>query len=346
METGFFLTRWLFLGMRWLYETILAGTGWQVSLVVVLTIVLSTLIIKALTVFGDIKSRKSSMKMQQIQPDLDKLRKKYGDDPKRLNVEQNKLMKEKGVSMFGGCLPMLFTLPLFFMFIAAFRAWSNEQTLHVLLMLEENPDAGLELFKSYKFLWLNNIWRPDNLTSPVMMTGEQFWTAFAAMKKGVPEIQNFVYYTENKQAIEDMLLRLGFYVQTSDGALTLASSNTAFITAYNQLIAPCIGVFEAGTTNGWAILPILAGGTSFLSSWVMMRNQPASAPSADGKPAPGTNKLLTYMMPVLTVVFCWQYDATFAIYWTVSNVIALGISLILNKKYGIQKQPATEVVNT
>lgn len=331
--------------MRWLYETILTSTGWQVSLVVVLTIIVSTLIIKGLTVFGDIKSRKSSMKMQQIQPDLDKLRKKYGDDPKRLNVEQNKLMKEKGVSMFGGCLPMLFTLPLFFMFIAAFRAWSNEQTLHLLLTLEQNPEAGVELFKSYKFLWLINVWRPDNLTSSVMMTGDQFWTTFGALKKEVPNIQNFIYYTENKQAIEDMLLRLGFYVKTTDGAFALAADKTAFLTAYEQLIAPCVNL-HPGYTNGWAILPVLAGATSFLSSFVMMKNQPQPATTgADGKPAGNTNKILTYLMPVMTVVFCWQYDATFAIYWTVSNVIALAISLILNKKFGVKKQPATEVIN-
>jgi YidC/Oxa1 family membrane protein insertase len=50
------------------------------------------------------------MKMQAIQPQLDKLRKKYEKDPQRLNTEQQKLMREQGVSMFGGCLPMLITM--------------------------------------------------------------------------------------------------------------------------------------------------------------------------------------------------------------------------------------------
>ena len=326
--------------MRWLYETIYNATAWDVGVVVVLTIIAATAIIKGLTVFGDIKSRKSSMKMQEIQPDLDKLRKKYGDDPKKLNVEQNKLMKEKGVSMFGGCLPMLITLPLFFMFISAFRAWSNEQMLHILLTLEQDPEAGLELFKSYRFLWIINVWRPDNLTSSVIMSGKEFWSAFATLKKGVPTIQNFVYYAEHQQELEALLLNLGFYTKDAvTGALSLAADSTKFIASYDELVSVCTNVYP-GYTNGWAILPILAGATSFLSSWIMTKNQP--------KPAEGqqnTMKWMNYFMPILTVVFCWQYDATYAIYWTISNVIALVIGLILNKKYGLKK-PAAEVAKT
>ena len=52
--------------MRWLYETILSGTGMQASYAIVLTIFIFTLAIRSLSIFGDIKSRKSSMQMQEI----------------------------------------------------------------------------------------------------------------------------------------------------------------------------------------------------------------------------------------------------------------------------------------
>lgn len=52
--------------MRWLFENI---TGESIAL----TVVISTILIKAITVFGDIKSRKSSAKMQVIQPQMNKL---------------------------------------------------------------------------------------------------------------------------------------------------------------------------------------------------------------------------------------------------------------------------------
>ena len=88
----------------------------------------------------------AAMKMAAVQPQLDKLRKKYEKDPQRLNTEQQKLMRENGVSMFGGCLPMLITMPLFFIFIAAFRQWGNEMMVRLILTLDDNKDKGIELF--------------------------------------------------------------------------------------------------------------------------------------------------------------------------------------------------------
>ena len=135
--------------MRWLYEALTNES-------IVLTIIIATLIIRGLTVFGDINSRRSSMKMAAVQPELDKLRKKYEKDPQRLNTEQQKLMRERGVSMFGGCLPMLITMPLFFIFIAAFRQWGSEMMVRLILALDDNKDKGLELFQTFKFF---SFWR-------------------------------------------------------------------------------------------------------------------------------------------------------------------------------------------
>ena len=115
MTKSFFLTKWLLTGMRWLYETIMSTTGMQASYAIVLTIFLFTLGVRCLTVFGDIRSRKSSLQMQEIQPDLDRIMKKYQNDPKRMNQERSKFMKEKGVSTMSGCLPLLIMMPLLFM---------------------------------------------------------------------------------------------------------------------------------------------------------------------------------------------------------------------------------------
>ena len=62
MNSSFFLVKWLFVAMDWVYRQMCnlfaaSNGGW----VVVLTILLFTLGIKLLTVFSDIKSRKSSM---------------------------------------------------------------------------------------------------------------------------------------------------------------------------------------------------------------------------------------------------------------------------------------------
>ena len=335
MTNSFFLTRWLLAGMRWLYDSIMSS-GMQASYAIVLTIFIFTLGVRCLTIFGDIKSRKSSVQMQEIQPDLDRIMKKYQNDPKRMNQERSKLMKEKGVSTMSGCLPLLIMMPLLFMFINAFRAWSNEQMLSLLLTMDKDPQAGVALFSQYRFFWILNIWRPDNLTSSAVLTGEQFWRTFATTKSTY--IDKFIFYTEHQQALDELLLRMGFFVKDATGTLAIAEDSTAFLAAYETLMDPIINA-EAykGFVNGYAILPILAGATSFLLSWVSMQQQKQNKKEEDDKgnaanQAANMGKSMMYIMPAMSVFFCWQYDATFSIYWILSNIIAVGINVIINKR--------------
>ncbi|MBQ6146973.1 MAG: membrane protein insertase YidC, partial [Clostridia bacterium] len=289
--------------------------------------------VRCLTIFSDIKSRKSSAQMQEIQPDLDRIMMKYQNDPKRMNQERSKLMKEKGVSTMSGCLPLLIMMPLLFMFINAFRAWSNEQMLSLLLTMDQDPQAGISLFSQYRFLWIFNIWRPDNLTSSVVLTGEQFWRTFAQTSSTT--VDKFIFYTEHQQVLDELLLRMGFFVKDAAGALSIAEDNTVFLTAYETIMGPCIDAYK-GYVNGYAILPILAGGTSFLLSWVSMQQQNKNKKETDANnannQAANMGKGMMYIMPAMSVFFCWQYDATFSIYWILSNVIATAINVIINKK--------------
>ena len=66
-----------------------------------------TLVINLILIPLSIKSQKSSVSQMRIKPKLDELKKKYGDDRRRMAQEQQKLYQEEGVSMSGGCLPMI-----------------------------------------------------------------------------------------------------------------------------------------------------------------------------------------------------------------------------------------------
>lgn len=312
MQGDFFLTQWAFLGMRWLYETLTNES-------IVLTVIIATLIIRCLTVFGDIKSRKSSMDMQRIQPQLDKIRKKYENDPQRLNVEQRKIMKENNVSMFGGCLPMLFTLPLFFVFIGAFRQWGNEMMAKLIVTMDADPAAGLEFFKHFKFLWVNNMWAADNGFKPVIMQATEFFS------KANAKLPNLLYFIENPSALETFV-RLGFFTPAQGGGYTLAAATEQLTARYNELLAPCINLY-AGQNNGWFIFPLLACVTTFFSSWIMMRKQPKT--DATG----GSSKMMQYTMPLLSFWFCLTSNAAFALYWTASNVFSLITTILINRRF-------------
>lgn len=319
MTGDFFLTNWFLEAMRWIYSLTCAisesGFG-----NVFLTILISTILLRALTIFSDIKTRKSSAKMAEVQPEIQRLQKKYANDPRRFQAEQTKLMKEKGVSMWGSCLPMLITMPLFFCFIAAFRYWGYEMNLR--LLVDEN---AMELFKSFKFLWINNIWQPDNGLTPVLANGASFLAT--------PQLSNLLYLQE--PGVGEKLVEMGLAVTKvyQGGVSYQLLSNETAIAIYDAAIQPFLDVYK-GYNNGWFVMSILAGGTNFLSAWLMTKNTPAA-----NEEAAKSTKWMNYLFPVMSFIFCLNYNAAFAIYWTLTSVIMIIVNLILNKKF-----PRTEPV--
>lgn len=321
MTGDFFLTNWFLEAMRWIYSLTCAisesGFG-----NVFLTILISTILLRVLTIFSDIKTRKSSAKMAEVQPEIQRLQKKYANDPRRFQAEQTKLMKEKGVSMWGSCLPMLITMPLFFCFIAAFRYWGYEMNLR--LLVDEN---AMELFKSFKFLWINNIWQPDNGLTPVLANGASFLAT--------PQISNLLYLQE--PGVGEKLVEMGLAVTKvyQGGVSYQLLSNETAIAIYDAAIQPFLDVYK-GYNNGWFIMSILAGGTNFLSAWLMTKNTPAA-----NEEAAKSTKWMNYLFPVMSFIFCLNYNAAFAIYWTLTSVIMIIVNLILNKKFP-RTEPAKE----
>ncbi len=314
MKGDFFLTNWFLEAMRWVYELTckLSASGFGS---VFATILICTIILRCLTIFSDIKTRKSSADMAAIQPDLQKLQKRYANDPRKLQMEQSKMMKERGVSMWGSCLPMLITMPLFFCFIAAFRYWGYEMNLKLLV-----EDNAMELFQSFKFLWINNIWQPDNGMYPVLVDGASFLAT--------PGISNLLYL-QDTPGVGEKLVEMGLAVsKVYRGELLYQLLSTdAAISVYNQAIQPFLDLY-AGYSNGWFIMSILAGGTNFLSAWMLQRSQPAT-----NDQAAKSTKWMNYLFPIMSFVFCLTYNAAFAIYWTLSSILMIIINLILNKKF-------------
>jgi YidC/Oxa1 family membrane protein insertase len=75
-------------------------------------IMLMTIFIRLILSFFTYKSYLSSAKMRVMKPELDELRAKIGDDQQKFSMEQMKLYRSAGVNPLGGCLPMLFQLPI------------------------------------------------------------------------------------------------------------------------------------------------------------------------------------------------------------------------------------------
>jgi YidC/Oxa1 family membrane protein insertase len=87
----------------------------------VVAIAALTLIINMAMLPLTLSQQKSSRKMQELQPEMEKLKKKYGKDQERLSQETMKLYKEKGINPAGGCLPLLIQMPIWFGLLGAIR---------------------------------------------------------------------------------------------------------------------------------------------------------------------------------------------------------------------------------
>jgi len=93
-------------------------------------IIIMTILIQILVLPLTLKSFKSMAGMKKVQPLMKDIQTKYKNDPKRLQVEMMNLYKTHKVNPFGGCLPMLLQLPIF---------WALFQTLRNAYELRYSP---------------------------------------------------------------------------------------------------------------------------------------------------------------------------------------------------------------
>ena len=84
-----------------------------------IAIIILTILIKLAFYPLSQKSYKSMGKMKAVQPKLVKLKEKFKDDKSRLNKEMMDLYRTHKVNPFGGCLPIVVQIPVFF---ALYRA--------------------------------------------------------------------------------------------------------------------------------------------------------------------------------------------------------------------------------
>lgn len=79
-----------------------------------LAIILFSILMKLLILPLNIKQQKSMEEMRKIQPELEKLNKKYKNDKEKLQKETMKLYEQHSVNPAAGCLPMLIQFPIIF----------------------------------------------------------------------------------------------------------------------------------------------------------------------------------------------------------------------------------------
>lgn len=101
----FFLTKPIFWLLHHL-NALIGNMGWA--------IIGLTLIIKAMLFPLAYKSYVSMAKMKELQPEMEKIKERAGDDRQKLQQEMMELYKKEKVNPASGCLPILLQIPIFF----------------------------------------------------------------------------------------------------------------------------------------------------------------------------------------------------------------------------------------
>jgi len=137
----------LFILMTWIHSFV-GNWGW--------TIVVLTILIKAVFYPLSAASYRSMAKMKQVAPRLKSLKEQYGDDKQKLNTAMMEMYRNEKINPLGGCLPILVQIPVF---IALY--W-------VLL-------ASVEMRGAPWILWVDDLSAQDPLfILPVIMMATMF----------------------------------------------------------------------------------------------------------------------------------------------------------------------------
>jgi YidC/Oxa1 family membrane protein insertase len=154
--------------LRFLNEHGVPNWGWDI---IIVTVVFNLLMLPT-----RLMMMRSSLKMMRIQPKVDALKKRYAhlkvSDPKRaeMNTEMMALYKTENVNMYGGCLPLLIQMPLFF---AYYRVLANV----------------IELRQAHWY-WLHDLSVADPLhVLPILIIASMFAVQFITPSPGMDPAQ-------------------------------------------------------------------------------------------------------------------------------------------------------------
>jgi YidC/Oxa1 family membrane protein insertase len=137
------------LGVVLLYFHNTLGAPWWLS-IALLTVVIRTLLFP-LTV----KQVKSMRAMQDLKPEMDRIRAQYRDNRQKQQEETMKLYQERKVNPLGGCLPILIQMPIFIGIFYVIREFGGYR------IGDRVVPPKFESFHEGGIMWFQNLSAPD-----------------------------------------------------------------------------------------------------------------------------------------------------------------------------------------
>ena len=208
----FFLTKPIF----WLLHT-LHGLIGNMGL----AIIALTLFLKALLFPLAYKSYVSMARMKELQPEMEALKERFGEDRAKMQQETMKLYKEKKVNPAAGCLPILPQIPIFF---------SLYKVIFVTIELRQAPFFG----------WIRDLSVPD--PSSIL-------NLFGLLPYATPDASSFLHIIS--LGVLPILLGISMWLQQRLNPAPTDATQAAIFAWMPWIFMFMLGSFASGLVLYW-----------------------------------------------------------------------------------------------
>ena len=273
-----------------------------------LSIILFTIIVKLILMPLQAKSQRAMKKQQKIQPIIAELQKKYENDKQKLQTEMMKVYKENGVSMTGGCLPLLIQFPILIGLYSVIR-----RPVTYIKGINFADESVLERVKTVLTQMTEKF--PEVVGKLSTLTPEQMYKNY--------QIQLSTWADKLGLANE-----YGWHINFRFLGLDLSGVPSSALSAISR------GDFSDIGTVLLILIPVFA----VLSTWLSMRQsqkltQNPNVKQNDDDPSQSMSKSMNMMMPIMTGFFTFTLPSGIGIYWIASSLMQIAQQYILDKYF-------------
>ena len=285
-----------------------------------ITIIIFTLITRCLMIPSGIKSQRSMLTMRKLQPEIEKIKVKYGGskDPetqRKMNAEMQVLYSANNYNPLSGCIPMFITLPIFmalsyllrqpYMYIGRIGTLYNE----IALLIQRLPDNKNVLETIIQPI-VDNYTNKGKIDVDIRVISDMV----RALNKFSSAEWNDIM---SKLADSPIKNELQMVLNQKTGLETFAGLNL---------------LNRSGFALPGILIPILSSVTQFASSFYSFKVNP---------PTDSSQKTTQMMMLVGMPLFMGYVTASFSIgvgiYWITGNVFFFFQQLLISR-YLLRKQ--------
>ena len=303
-----------------------------------LCIIIFTIIIYTLLLPMTIKQQKTTRIMSVMNPEIQAIQKKYANKKDQASMmkmqEETKLIYEKyGTSPTGGCLGSLIQLPILFALwpvvqnVPAYVGGLKEAYMPLVnkIMATNGFQKVMESIGSANPIMVNpekyDYTKANTLVDVLYKFQESTWDTLADK---FPQLSDLIYSTQEN--ISEMNYFLG--INIAETPMSMFKSALA-VSAFGMMIVA-------------VLIPLLAGGSQFLSAKIMQKSTASANKSDKDNQMMQQMNMMMKVMPLMSVVMCFSMPAGLGIYWITSAVVRTIQQVCVNKS--LNKKSIDDIV--